>query len=170
MSIECPECQRLQLAYAASIQEIYAVVNGSFKTVREKMNRLFETQDIRDKAVQALHRHKRNHSRKVECRRSFRCAAELPVVLMFTASKKTFQCWTMNVSGNGMAIKTPVSLRPAGAMNIALLLPEVGTLRATGVVIWDDKHGKCGLTVRCSGAEMRKKLDSWLDSKFATMN
>ena len=170
MSIECPECKRLQLAYDASIQEIYAVVNGSFKTVPEKMNRLFETQDIRDKAVRALHRHKRSHSRKVECRRSLRCTADLTVVLMFTTSKKTFQCRTVNVSSNGMAVQTPVPLRLAEAMNIALLLPEVGTLRATGIVIWDDKHGKCGLTVECSGAEMRTKLDSWLDSQLATMN
>jgi DNA-binding response OmpR family regulator len=104
-----------------------------------------------------------------ERRRYFRCAAELPVELMFITSGKSLQCLTMNVSSNGMAVKTPVPLRLAEMMDIALLLPETGTVRATGIVIWDDKHGKCGLKVQCSGPEMRKKVDSWLDSQFAAV-
>jgi DNA-binding response OmpR family regulator len=309
MSIKCPECQRLELAYETSIQEIHAVANGSFRTVREKLNRLFQKQDIRDQIIRSLHTHKKTHYRRsvpddkskleadssptpknltpsqarlhmlllttdpllvsaftglsreigveaqtvgdsdrfsrrlssakyegvlldfdtvpaaisVLCsmreglpsrtavifavataardrdralqdgahfllqrpidtseigrtlsvaydlmrgksRRDFRCAAELPVLLMFTTSKKTFECSTINVSSNGMAVRTPVPLRLAETMDIALLLPETGTLRATGIVAWDDEHGKCGLKVQCSGPEMRQKLDSWLDS------
>jgi hypothetical protein len=101
-----------------------------------------------------------------ERRRYFRCAAELPVELIFITGK-SLQCLTMNISSNGMAVKTPVPLRLADTMDIALLLPEAGTVRATGIVIWDDKHGKCGLKVQCSSPKMRKKLDSWLDSQFA---
>ncbi len=74
---------------------------------------------------------------------------------------------TMNISSNGIAVKTPVSLKIAETMDIALLLPEPGTVRATGIVIWDDKHGTCGLKVQCSDPEMRKKLETWLDSQFA---
>ena len=107
-----------------------------------------------------------------ERRRYFRCAAELPVVLMLTTSKKTFQCVTMNISSNGMAVQTPVPLplKLAETMDLALLLPQTGTVRGTGIVIWDDKHGKCGLKVQCNSPEMRKKLDSWLDSQFAVIN
>src|SRR6266851_1860763 len=101
-----------------------------------------------------------------DSRRHFRCSAELPVVLMSTTSKQSFQCLTMNVSSTGMAVKTPVPLRLAATMDIALVLPETGTLHATGIVIWDDKHGKCGLRVQCNGPEMRQRLDSWLDSQF----
>jgi len=100
-------------------------------------------------------------------RRYFRCPAELPVVLRLITSKRTFQCVTMNVSSNGIAVKTPVPLNLAETMDLALVLPEIGTVYATGLVIWDDKHGKCGLKVHCSGPEMREKLDSWLDSQFA---
>ena len=103
-------------------------------------------------------------------RRYFRCTAELPVVLRFTTSKKTLRCLTMNVSGEGMAIKTPVPLSLAETMDIALELPQIGTVHATGIVIWDDKHGRCGLKVQCTGPEMREKLDSWLDSHFAGLN
>jgi DNA-binding response OmpR family regulator len=314
MSSKCPECQRLELAYETSIQEIHAVVNGSFKTVREKLNRLFQKQDIRDQAIRSLHTHKKTHYRKsvpddnreleadssltpknltpsqaklhmlllttdpllvnaftglsreigveaqtvgdsdrfshrlsnaryegvlldfdtvpaaisVLCsirkglpsktavifavataagdrdralqdgahfllqrpidsteirrtlsiaydlmcgrsRRDFRCAAELPVSLTFTTSQKTIQCSTMNVSSNGMAVKTPFPLRLAETMDIVLLLPEMGTLLATGIVAWHDEHGKCGLKVQCNGPEMRQKLDSWLDSNLPAM-
>src|SRR6266404_2751882 len=103
-----------------------------------------------------------------ERRRYFRCTAELPVELIFITGK-SLQCFTTNVSSNGMAVKTSVPLTLAETMDIALLLPEVGTVRATGIVIWDDKHGKCGLKVQCSGPEMRKKLDLWLDSQFVVV-
>ncbi len=99
-----------------------------------------------------------------ERRRYFRCAAELPVVLMLTASKNTFQCVTMNISSNGMAVKTPVllPLKLAETMDLALLLPETGTVRGTGIVIWDDKHGKCGLKVQCSGPKCgRDSIPGW---------
>jgi len=191
MSIKCPECQRPELAYEASIQEIHAVVNGSFRTVREKLNRLFQKQDIRDQTIRSMHTHKKTHYRKSvpddksqleadsfpthdvmrgRSRRDFRCSADLPVLLTFTAAKKTFECSTINVSSNGMAVKTPVPLKLAEAMDIALLLPEIGTLRATGIVAWDDEHGECGLKVQCSGHEMRQKLDSWLDSRLPLQN
>lgn len=101
-----------------------------------------------------------------ESRRYLRCSAELPVVLMSTTSKKSFECSTMNVSSIGMAVKTPVPLRLPDSLDIALVLPGTGTLRATGIVIWDDRHGKCGLRMQCSDPEMRQKLDSWLDSQF----
>ena len=67
-----------------------------------------------------------------------------------------------------MAIKTPFPLKLAETMDIALL-SETGAVRATGIVIWDDKHGKCGLRVECSGPEMQNKLDSWLDSQVAAV-
>ena len=97
----------------------------------------------------------------------FRCAAELPVELTSMTSGTALQCCSMNVSSNGMAVKTPVPLKLAETVDIALQLPDGFTVRATGIVIWDDKHGKCGLKVHCSGPEMRTKLDSWLDSQFA---
>jgi DNA-binding response OmpR family regulator len=105
-----------------------------------------------------------------ERRRYFRCAAELPVELTFLTSETNLQCWTMNVSSDGIAVRTPVPLKLAETPDIALLLPDGFTLRATGIVIWDDKHGKCGLKMQCSGPEMRKKLDSWLDSQFAAVH
>jgi hypothetical protein len=73
----------------------------------------------------------------------------------------------MNVSSNGMGVTTPTALKIAEVMDIALLLPDGFTSRATGIVIWDDQHGKSGLNFQCGDPEMRHKLDSWLDSQFA---
>ena len=65
MSIKCPECKKLELAVQTSIDEIHAVVKGTFNTVGEKLHRLFENQDIRDKATQSLYAHKKTQFRRV---------------------------------------------------------------------------------------------------------
>ena len=62
----CQECKRLELEYQSALEEIRAVTNGSFKTVPEKLKRLFEKQDKRDKALHALCAHKNTHPRKVD--------------------------------------------------------------------------------------------------------
>lgn len=61
----CPECARLESRIDAAITEIPAVVQGVFPSVGEKLARLFEKQDLRDKAIEASYTHKRNaHPRK----------------------------------------------------------------------------------------------------------
>jgi DNA-binding response OmpR family regulator len=99
-----------------------------------------------------------------ERRRYLRCAANLRVRLA-TISGAHLDCSTINVSSNGMAITTPIPLKLAEALDIALELPDGFTVGATGTVIWDDKHGKSGLRFHCSTPKMRQKLDSWLDSR-----
>ena len=100
-------------------------------------------------------------------RRDFRCTSELPVRLTAMSSGVSLECRTMNVSSNGMGVATPAALRSAEVMDIALQLPDGFTVRATGIVIWDDQHGKSGINFQCGDAAMREKLDSWLDSEFA---
>lgn len=63
--MKCPECNRLELAVQMSIEQIHAVVKRNFETAGEKLNRLFEKQDIRDKATQSLYAHKKTHCRRV---------------------------------------------------------------------------------------------------------
>ena len=101
-----------------------------------------------------------------ERRRYFRCAAVLPVRFT-TNSGKTIDCSTMNVSSNGMAVATPAPLSIAETLEIIVSLPDGNSVHATGVVVWDDKHGKSGLHFQCTIPEMRHRLDSWLDARFA---
>jgi PilZ domain-containing protein len=102
----------------------------------------------------------------VERRRYFRCVAELPVVLTVHNSGVRLESSTMNVSSGGMAIRTAVPLAPAATVDISLVLPDGCVIRALGIVIWDDKHGKTGLKMRYGDSEMRRKLDGWLDSQL----
>jgi len=63
-SDSCSECKRLDVAYEAVITEINAIVRGPFPTVGEKMTRLFQKQDERDKILAQLYWHKHKvHSR-----------------------------------------------------------------------------------------------------------
>jgi PilZ domain len=96
----------------------------------------------------------------------FRCVADLSIHLTLHRSKQTIQGSTMNVSASGMAVSTGNPLALAETLDIALFLPNGFTMRATGIVIWDDKHGKSGLKFSCTGPEMRKALNAWLDSQF----
>lgn len=99
-------------------------------------------------------------------RHDFRCTADLPVRLTSVSTGVSLGCRTMNISSNGMGVAAPAALRSAEVIDIALQLPDGFTVRATGIVIWDDRHGKCGLSFQCGEPAMREKLDSWLDSQF----
>jgi hypothetical protein len=39
--------------------------------------------------------------------------------------------------------------------------------RARGTVVWDDKHGKTGLSLECVNPRMQTDLDAWLDGNFS---
>ena len=103
-----------------------------------------------------------------ERRRYFRCAALLP--LQLTTLSRQLQCSTINVSSNGVAIETPEPLKLGAPVDLALSLPDGSKVRAQGVVIWDDKHGKAGLHFHCRSPEMRQKLDCWLDEQACSGN
>src|SRR5579864_2193303 len=48
-------------------------------------------------------------------------------------------------------------------LDIVLFLPDGFSVQATGIVIWDDKHGKSGLNFQCKTPEMRHRLNScWI--------
>ena len=102
-----------------------------------------------------------------ERRRHFRCAVDFPVKLTIIDSGNVIDCVAINLSSEGVAVATPNCLKPGETVGIALYLPHESAVDLTGLVIWDDQHGKSGLHFQCTSAEMRYRLDSWLDSQFA---
>jgi hypothetical protein len=101
-----------------------------------------------------------------ERRRYFRCAADAAVELVRSSGEKV-SCNTLNVSSNGMGVKSPISFDLGEKLGISLALPGVDALiRASGTVVWDDKHGKTGFSMECSNSQMQRELDCWLDSQF----
>lgn len=103
-----------------------------------------------------------------ERRRYFRCVAEVPVLLVQTRSGADCKCTTINVSSNGVDLKVPSPLQPGGEIHLILFLQGVDTfVRAIGSVVWDDKHGKTGISFRCANPQYQIELDSRLDVQFA---
>jgi hypothetical protein len=103
-------------------------------------------------------------------RYNVRCSITLPVRLRIVRSGCTFECSTINVSTNGVAVFAPMSLKPTEAIDIELVLPDAFVVRASGIVVWDDGHGKSGLTFKCREPEMRHRLDAWLASQLHTIS
>ena len=102
-----------------------------------------------------------------ERRRYFRCVAEVPVLLVHTGLGADCKCTTMNVSSSGLALKTPSPLEPGKEIQLILFLQGTDiVVRALGTVVWDDKHGKTGVSFQCASPQHQAELDSWLDVQF----
>lgn len=103
-----------------------------------------------------------------ERRRYFRCAAEVPALVIRSSSGEEFKSTTMNVSSSGVGLRAPVPLDPGEEIQLVILLRETDVMvRAIGTVIWDDKHGKTGISFKCTNAQHQSELDAWLDAQFA---
>lgn len=104
-----------------------------------------------------------------ERRRYFRCTAEVPVFVT-RANGSRLTCSTANISANGMSITSAASFGLGEKIEIALELePGTDLVLAHGAVVWDDKHGKTGVSLRCLTTEYQSRLDSWLDDHFAKL-
>lgn len=102
-----------------------------------------------------------------ERRRYFRCVAEVPVLLVQMRSGADCKCTTMNLSGTGVALKAPSPLEPGEEIQLILFLQGADiVVRALGTVVWDDKHGKTGVSFKCASPQHQGELDSWLDVQF----
>lgn len=102
-----------------------------------------------------------------ERRRYFRRAAEVPALVIRSRSGAEFKCTTMNVSSSGVGLRSPVPLNPGEEIQLVLFLRETDAMvRAIGTVIWDDKHGKTGMSFKCTSAQHQTNLDTWLDAEF----
>jgi len=101
-----------------------------------------------------------------ERRRYFRFTAELPVELT-TGDGKLVQCRTANVSSDGICILCSHVFALGEPVSVAFTTPDFDTrIVADAVVVWDDKHGKCGIKVQRISPESRRVLNAWLDRQF----
>lgn len=104
-----------------------------------------------------------------ERRRYFRCAALLPVTLVRDSGEET-ECETINISSNGIAVNAPRAFDAGEKLHISLSIPGASSrVRAQATVVWDDKHGKTGLSLECADPKMQIDLDTWLDEQFQSV-
>jgi AmiR/NasT family two-component response regulator len=99
-------------------------------------------------------------------RRYFRLATELAVSIRTSAGAE-FQCKTINISSEGMALRTPRSMQEGDVVGVVFAISNPGPLIiAEGTVIWDDKHGKAGLHLRFASSKDKDRISEWLDGEF----
>jgi CheY-like chemotaxis protein len=99
-------------------------------------------------------------------RRYFRLVIELAVSIRTKAGAE-FQGKAINISSEGMALRTPRSMQEGEVVGVVFAISNPGPLIiAEGTVIWDDKHGKAGLHLRFASPQDRDRISEWLDSEF----
>lgn len=127
------------------------------------IERPLDTRDLRRKLYAAY------DVMSQERRRYFRCTVEVPVFIT-RVDGKVFACKTANISANGLSITSGESFAPGERIEVALqLVPNTDQVRAHGTVVWDDKHGKTGISMQCVAVESQARLNSWLDAHFANL-
>jgi DNA-binding response OmpR family regulator len=101
-----------------------------------------------------------------ERRRYFRHPISLPVRLR-TITDAELQCTSINISRNGMALQVPSALDLGDSVKVTFALPNSDrTVKGEGTVVWDDKHGKAGLSFQCETLDDQNRLGAWLDNHF----
>lgn len=96
----------------------------------------------------------------------FRLAVELPVSIR-SRSGTVLQCTTLNLSQTGMAVKSPSSFIVGEPINLAFAIPNTGIfVTANGKIIWDDKHGKTGISFECANGSAQSGYYEWLHEHF----
>ncbi len=102
-------------------------------------------------------------------RRAFRCSKILPVRLRLVRSGGTFECSSVNISANGVAIYSSMRMRSAESVDLEIVLPDGFVVLASGIVVWDDGYGKSGIHFQCRTPETRQSLDAWLAKEEAAI-
>jgi len=96
----------------------------------------------------------------------FRWPVELPVSIR-RASGAVLQSTTMNLSRSGMAIRGSAALSIGEEIGVGFAIPNSDVfVAANGRVIWDDKHGKSGISFVCTNPHVEGRFAEWLDDKF----
>lgn len=103
-------------------------------------------------------------------RRQVRCDIVLPVRLRLLRTGAAFECSTMNISSGGVAIYGSMQFKPAESVDLEIVLPDGFVVVATGLIVWDDGHGKSGVTFQCRTPEIRQKFDTWLSAQVANIS
>lgn len=96
----------------------------------------------------------------------FRLAIKLAVSIR-AADGRLRQCTTLNISQTGMAVNTPEAFSVGEAIHLGFAIPNTDIfVSAEGKVIWDDKHGKAGISFECTSSSVYGPFREWLHDHF----
>ena len=98
--------------------------------------------------------------------RYFRLAVALPVSIR-KRSGEVLQCTSLNLSQTGMAVTSPSNFIAGESVYIVFAIPNTDVfVSAEGKVIWDDKHGKTGVSFECTTPSAQPRYYEWLHDHF----
>jgi len=128
--------------YGANFNVFKPVSSG---TIKEQLN----------KALDAMQK---------EHRRYFRYTVNLPL-LVGTEKDDLTVARLMNVSPEGLAIRSSRSVTVEGTVNLSFDLPSIEPYRieAKGEVVWADAEGRMGIKLSHMPEEARRRYTEWLD-------
>jgi len=96
----------------------------------------------------------------------FRLTVELPVSIRKT-SGVLLQCTTLNLSQTGMAVRSESSFVAGEPVRLVFAIPNTDiSVSAEGKVIWDDRHGKTGISFQCDSPSVQSRYYEWLHDHF----
>lgn len=96
----------------------------------------------------------------------FRLPIEISVWLR-KESGKLLDCTTLNLSQRGMAVGSSAFFEVGEDVSIGFSLPNTDILvSAKGTIIWDDKHGKAGISFECTNTSVQERYFEWLQDHF----
>jgi len=100
--------------------------------------------------------------------RYFRCAVSLPGIYL-NEERGKIDCCVVNVSEGGLAITTPVALKPGSGVCVQFRIPGGGTQFAVqSEVCWHDEKGRAGLRFVSPSPEQIGELREWLSKQLET--
>jgi CheY-like chemotaxis protein len=101
-----------------------------------------------------------------ERRRYFRCPISIPVVFKRKTTPEIFGR-TLNISENGMALRTSALLQPGCEGTAQFTLPDLDReIRAECKVRWSGKNGEAGLSFLFLPYDTGSELQAWLAQKL----
>jgi hypothetical protein len=96
----------------------------------------------------------------------FRLTIQLPISVR-RESGAVVQCTTLNVSQTGMAVSSTSGFMIGEEISIVFAIPNTGiSVSAKGRIIWDDKHGKAGISFACTDTSVQARFCEWLHDQF----
>jgi PilZ domain len=99
-------------------------------------------------------------------RRYFRLVVDLPISVRTSAGTELC-CKSINISSEGMAVRTPSPMQVGETVGIVFSISNPGPMViAKGTVIWDDKHGQSGLHLSFASSVDKDRIAEWLDSEM----
>jgi uncharacterized protein (TIGR02266 family) len=98
--------------------------------------------------------------------RYFRCPVSIPAAIRREGADQ-IRCQALNISEGGMAVTTPMPLKPGTEVTVQFTIPgQSKEYSAQSEVCWCDEKGRAGLRFLAQSSAQRSQLREWLAQRL----